>query len=362
MTIQKAHMIQRSSTSVEIYPSVQDDNIPQIRATELDSVDWKAKLSQSRINTAELLRYLELENHPLANSEAEKLFELRVPAGYLGKIRKGDPNDPLLLQILPQAAEHLSVAGFSDNPLDEQNYTPVKGVLHKYANRVLLITSAACAINCRYCFRRNFPYAEHRQSRADWQEALDYIRRTPELDEVILSGGDPLIQKNSYLLWLLNELDAIEHISRIRIHTRMLTALPERMDDRLLAGLIDLKTATVIVSHCNHPNELGDDLHAMFSRLKAANITLLNQAVLLKNINDDAQVLARLSKELFRLGILPYYLFMLDPVSGAAHFNVSEESARAIYQQLQSMLPGYLVPRLAREIPGRTSKTLVNLS
>ena len=360
-------MIQLSSTSVEKYTHGADVNQSGLESNDskgLDeaSADWKTQLSQSKMTTAELLRRLELNSHPLASTDAEKLFELRVPPAYLEKIRKGDPNDPLLLQILPQKAEHLTVPGYTEQPLDEQNYTPVKGLLHKYTNRVLLITSAACAINCRYCFRRNFPYAEHRQSRADWQAALDYIRQTKELDEVILSGGDPLIQTNGYLLWLLNEIDAIEHITRIRIHTRMLTSMPERMDAPLLAGLSALKTATVIVSHCNHPNELGDDLQDMFSKLKAANVTLLNQAVLLKNVNDDAQVLAELSKALFKLGILPYYLFLLDPVSGAAHFDMPLERAQRIYQDLQSRLPGYLVPRLSIEIPGQASKTLVNLS
>ena len=359
-------MIQLSSTSVEKYTHGADVNQSGLENTDLtrhegSSTDWKTRLSQSKMSTAELLRRLELDSHPLASSDAEKLFELRVPPAYLGKIRKGDPNDPLLLQILPQQAEHLTVPGFTEQPLDEQNYTPVKGLLHKYANRVLLITSAACAINCRYCFRRNFPYAEHRQSRADWQDALDYIRRTKELDEVILSGGDPLIQNNGYLLWLLNEIDAIEHITRIRIHTRMLSSMPERMDATLLSGLSALKTATVIVSHCNHPNELGEELVPMFAQLKAANITLLNQSVLLKNVNDDPKVLAELSKALFKLGILPYYLFLLDPVSGAAHFDISVEAARQIYQDLQSRLPGYLVPRLSIEIPGQASKTLVNL-
>lgn len=353
-------MIQLSTTSVEIYTSASAQKHKGSAEGECERDAWKIQLRQAKMTTAQLLSYLELDNHPLADTDAERLFELRVPPAYLGKIRKRDPNDPLLLQILPQVAEHLTIPGFSDNPLDEHRYTPVKGLLHKYANRVLLITSAACAINCRYCFRRNFPYAEHRQSRAEWQEALDYIRQTPALDEVILSGGDPLIQNNSFLLWLLDQLDHIEHISRIRIHSRMLTSLPDRMDKDLLNGLRALKTSTVLVIHCNHPNELGEDLRELFVNLRDAGITLLNQSVLLKNINDDARVLASLSRELFNLGILPYYLFLLDPVMGAAHFDVPQKRAEEIHHQMQSLLPGYLVPRLAREIPGQPAKTLVN--
>ena len=264
-------MIQLSTTSVETYAP---------------SSDWKIHLSQSKTTTSELLSYLGIEEHPLANTEAEKLFELRVPKAYLDKIKKGDPLDPLLLQILPQNKELLEVDGFTDNPLDEGKYNPVRGLFHKYKNRVLLIASSTCAINCRYCFRRTFPYDEHRQSRSDWQAALDYIRSNKQLDEVIFSGGDPLIQTNQSLLWLLQEVDNIEHIDRIRIHTRMLTSLPERLDNQLFEGFKSLSTPLVIVTHCNHPNELGDDLKPIFDKLRSANITLLNQSVLLKQVKN----------------------------------------------------------------------------
>ncbi len=245
----------------------------------------------------------------------------------------------------------------------EHTFTPVKGLLHKYANRVLLITSARCAINCRYCFRRSFPYDEHRQSREQWQDALNYIRSTHDVDEVILSGGDPLVQNNASLLWLLREIDSISHIQRIRIHTRMLTSMPARMDPELLSGLAELHKKIVLVTHCNHPNELDpQEQGQLFADLKAINITLLNQSVLLRGVNNDAETLARLSKKLFDLGILPYYLFLMDPVRGAAHFDVKEPEAVSIYQTLQSKLPGYLVPRLSREIPGEAAKTLISVS
>lgn len=340
-------MIQLSTTSVEEYAS---------------SSSWKEQLSQSKMTTQALLDYLGLDFHPLANSEAEKLFELRVPLAYLKKIKKKDPLDPLLLQILPQSQELIDVPGYTDNPLDETDYSPIKGLIHKYENRVLLVASSACAINCRYCFRRTFAYEEHRQSRYDWQKALEYIQKNLHIDEVILSGGDPLIQTNSSLLWLLNEIDSIDHIKRIRIHTRILTSLPDRLDKELLKGLAALSASLVIVTHCNHPNELGEDLRTTFNQLRSANITLLNQSVLLKDINDDVDILMTLSKELFQLGILPYYLFLLDTVSGAAHFNMSETAAKKLYLRLQSTLPGYLVPKLSIEIPGKPSKTLINIS
>lgn len=340
-------MIQLSATSVENYAP---------------RSDWKVKLSQSKMTCLELLNYVELDSHPLASADAEKLFELRVPEGYLKRIKKGDPNDPLLLQILPQTREFLEIPGFSDNPLDEASYTPVKGLLHKYANRVLLITSSTCAINCRYCFRRTFPYTEHRQSLKEWQEALNYISEHKAVDEVIFSGGDPLILNNQSLIWLLKQVDQIEHIKRIRIHTRILTSLPERLDEELLDAFENLKTALVIVTHCNHPNELDEEHRASFKKLRDLRVSLLNQSVLLKDINSNAHTLAELSKKLFDLGILPYYLFLLDTVSGAAHFQCSKEQALEIYQTLQSRLPGYLVPRLSVEEPGKTSKTLVSLS
>jgi EF-P beta-lysylation protein EpmB len=323
--------------------------------------NWKAKLSQCKMTTQELLEKVQLDSHPLASSEAEKLFELRVPPGYLEKIEKGQVNDPLLLQVLPQTLEFQNVEGFSDNPLNEDDFSPVKGLIHKYPNRVLLMSSESCAINCRYCFRRTFPYQQHRQSKADWQEALDYVRQHTELDEVILSGGDPLTQSNKYLFWLLSEIDAIPHIERIRIHSRLILTLPERIDGEFLAGIEKIRKHVVIVTHCNHPNELGAELIPYIDALKQRGVTVLNQSVLLKNINNDIATLNELSKSLFDLGILPYYLFIMDAVSGAAHFSLSIEDASKLYKCLQATLPGYLMPKLCVEIPGKTSKTLVNL-
>jgi len=337
-------MIQLSSTSVEVKPNLSD---------------WKSILSQSNISTKELLEYCQLESHPLASPSAEDLFSLRAPVTYLEKIEKGNTNDPLLLQILPQKHEHNSVTGFTDNPLNEDEYSPCKGLIHKYRSRVLLVMTSACVINCRYCFRRAFPYQNHKQSKSDWHNALDYVRQRTEVNEVILSGGDPLILDNNYLFWLLSEIDKIEHIKRIRIHSRLIVSVPQRIDSDFLKQLRCISKDIIIVTHCNHANELGDDVKASIEALKLEGVTILNQSVLLKNVNDNATTLAQLSEALFDTGILPYYLFLLDPVSGSAHFDIPKTRAQIIYQQLLTILPGFLCPRLSVEIPGAESKTPV---
>jgi len=323
--------------------------------------DWKSILSQSKITTKELLEYCKLDHHPLASSDAEGLFSLIVPRTYLEKIEKGNPNDPLLLQVLPQKSEHIEVAGFTENPLKEDTFSPVKGLIHKYPNRVLLITTSACVINCRYCFRRTFPYGEHRQSKAQWKDALNYISQRKMINEVILSGGDPLIQNNDSLFWLLSEIDAIAHIKRIRIHSRLLISLPQRIDKEFVERFKMIKKQKIIVTHCNHSNELGDDVKISIDALRSQNVTLLNQSVLLKSINDQPETLTELSEALFDTGILPYYLFLLDPVAGAAHFDISLAQAKDIYKQLLTQLPGFLTPRLSIEIPGEQSKTPIGI-
>lgn len=322
--------------------------------------NWKELLSQSRLTTQALLQKVGLKDHPLASGSAESLFELRAPQPYLDKIEHGNPNDPLLLQILPQQAEHNHVDGFSNDPLDETEYSPVKGLIHKYRNRVLLIASSTCVINCRYCFRRSFAYSEHRQSRSDWQEALNYIKKNQHISEVILSGGDPLINSNDYLFWLLQEIDQISHVTRIRIHSRLIVSLPQRIDSEFLQGLDLLKKSIIIVMHSNHPNELGDELAVVALQLKNKNVTLLNQSVLLRAVNDQAEILVSLSEALFKIGVLPYYLFILDKVAGAAHFFMPLSEATTIHKSLQASLPGYLVPKLAVEIPGKESKTTIS--
>jgi len=330
--------------------------------TKLDTSDqatWQHLLSNSAITSTQLLKQLELDGHPLLDQCASP-FPLRTPQPFIDKMRKQDPWDPLLLQVLPQAQERVTVEGFTQEPLEEQDYSPVSGLIHKYHSRALLVLTQACAIHCRYCFRRNFPYAEHQQSSSQWQTAFNYIAQHPEINEVILSGGDPLSLPDAYLEKLLKQIEAIDSVKRLRIHSRMLPTLPQRITPELCNMLERSRLQCVFVAHCNHPNELADDTAAAFTALKHANVTLLNQSVLLKQINDNANTLKTLSETLFDQGVLPYYLFTLDKVAGAAHFDLDLNQAKAIYQDLSTKLPGFLLPKLAIETPGQRSKTILS--
>ena len=290
----------------------------------------------------------------------EQQFPIIAPAAYLARITPGDTNDPLLLQILPQTQELISTPGYSDDPLEEADASPVKGLIHKYHGRVLLVASSTCAIHCRYCFRRHFPYQENRLQRHQHQQALDYISSDEEIHEVILSGGDPLTLSNSYLRWLVSAIEQLEQVSTLRIHTRLPVVIPDRIDSELLELLSSKSRLNIVfVIHCNHPNELDADVMSAMEKLKQSGITLLNQSVLLRDINDDADVLAALSHRLFECGVLPYYLHLMDPVQGAAHYNVPSEEALDLIANITKVLPGYLVPRLVQEQPGEASKTLV---
>lgn len=320
---------------------------------------WKTILRDSTISKQALLERLELDHHPLLDEHASS-FPLRVPAPFLDKIETGNPHDPLLLQVLPQARESLPVDGYISEPLLEQDFSPVPGLIHKYSSRALLILTQACAIHCRYCFRRNFPYNEHQQSRSEWSGALTYIASNRQINEVILSGGDPLSLSDSVLDELLQQIDRIPTVLRIRIHTRMLPSLPQRINQTLLKSLSSLRCKIVLVAHCNHPNELAEDTALAFRQLKQHGITLLNQSVLLRSVNDDPRTLAKLSERLFEQGVLPYYLFTLDKVAGAAHFDLDRKEAKQIYQELCALLPGFLTPKLAEEQPGEQSKRVLS--
>ncbi|CAN5360268.1 EF-P beta-lysylation protein EpmB [soil metagenome] len=286
-------------------------------------------------------------------------FPLRVPRGFIARMRPGDPYDPLLRQVLPIEAECGQSAGFEIDPLGEHALCTGDGVLQKYAGRALLLTTGACAVHCRYCFRRHFPYAHETAAAGGWAAALDHIRRTPDLREVILSGGDPLSLADHKLARLAESLVAIPHVERLRIHTRQPIVLPERVDDGLTGWLARLSLHKIVVVHCNHPNEIDATVRSALQRLRDCGVTLLNQAVLLRGINDSAQVLVTLSEALFSAGVLPYYLHLLDPVQGTAHFDVPEDRAVAILGAVAGRLPGYLVPRLAREVAGRPAKTVL---
>lgn len=319
---------------------------------------WQTQLARAIRDPRELCRRLGLDETWWPGAErGHDLFEVRVPEAYLARIRPGDPSDPLLRQVLPLAEEALAAPGYVADPLEEAEHAPAPGLIHKYAGRVLLIASPACAVNCRYCFRRHFPYEENAPSRAQWEATLDHLRDDATLHEAILSGGDPLAASDRQLAWLVERLDAIPHLKRLRIHTRLPVVIPERIDDALLGWLGDTRLQKVMVLHINHAHEIDEAVIAACRRLSEAGVTLLNQSVLLRGVNASVEALAALSERLFEAGILPYYLHVLDPVAGAAHFDVADDEARELVKGLREVLPGFLMPRLVREIPGEGSKT-----
>jgi EF-P beta-lysylation protein EpmB len=318
---------------------------------------WQAELAAAITSPRELVTELGLDPELVSAAEAAgSAFRLRVPRSPLARIQRGNPHDPLLRQVLPIGAELVDDADYTADPLGEGAARRAPGLLHKYHGRALLITTAACAIHCRYCFRREFPYAQQTSDSSRWSEALDAIERDTSIEEVILSGGDPLSLSDSRLASLTDALQRIPHVRRLRVHTRQPVVLPSRVDAGLTQWLTQLRLPVVFVLHVNHPNEVDADVQTACGRLRDSRVTLLNQTVLLQGVNDDPDVLAELSRRLFEIGVLPYYLHLLDRVRGAAHFDVPEERARLIAGQLAARLPGYLVPRLAREIPGAPAK------
>lgn len=318
---------------------------------------WRAEFADAVTDGAELLRLLDLEHRSeLLSERARRDFALRVPLSFVRRMRPGDPDDPLLRQVLPATAECLPQPGFSTDPLAEADAMPVPGLLHKYPGRVLLTLTGACAVNCRYCFRRHFPYPDANPAHAHWQAALDYLRADPGIAEVILSGGDPLMVGDERLAAMTAQLADIPQLQRLRIHTRLPVVIPSRVGETLVQALTGTRLKPVIVLHVNHPNEIDADFAGAVARLSGAGIALLNQSVLLAGVNDTADALAALSERLFAIGVLPYYLHQLDPVLGAAHFGVDDERARALVEALKQRLAGYLVPRLVRELAGAASK------
>ncbi len=319
---------------------------------------WQKELAAAIRDPETLYRALDLDLSLLPdNISAHQQFRLLVPHAYLAKMKKGDLNDPLLLQVLPQKVEMQKSAGFLNDPVGDLAATAIPGLLHKYHGRVLLITTGACAIHCRYCFRRHFPYQSSNASTQEWQPALEYIQHHSEIHEVILSGGDPLTLSDKKLAAISQKLDGIPHLTTLRIHTRLPLVLPQRINSELINWLSNSRLQIVFVLHSNHANEIDIDVQQACHQLQQINVTLLNQSVLLKNINDSAETLVQLSQRLFQVGVLPYYLHLLDRVQGSAHYECSEEQALDLMQQLQTKLPGYLVPKLVREEAGKTFKT-----
>jgi EF-P beta-lysylation protein EpmB len=319
---------------------------------------WQQALAAAVTDPAELCQLLDLDPElVLPARHAAATFSLRVPRSFVARMRRGDRHDPLLLQVLPLAQESLAVTGFGADPLGELAARAAPGVLHKYCGRVLLVATGACAVHCRYCFRRHFPYEAEAALAAGWSRALDYVRADDSITEVILSGGDPLSLSQRRLSQLGDALQAIPHVRRLRIHTRYPVVLPERIDSALLAWLHELPLQKVMVIHANHAQELDAQVAAVCSELRSTGTVLLNQTVLLAGINDSVAALRQLSERLFAIGVLPYYLHVLDKVAGAAHFDVPTRLALRLHRELAAELPGYLLPRLVREDAGGASKT-----
>ncbi len=321
---------------------------------------WQQALADLITDPGELLSLLELD--PALYQEAMQAvqsFPLKVPRGYVKRMQKGNLHDPLLQQVLPLGLELIQVPGYDLDPLHESETNPVPGLLHKYHGRVLITLTSACAIHCRFCFRRHFPYDENNPGKRGWEKIFAYLAKDPSISEVILSGGDPLAVSDHLLQSFTQQLTLIPHIKRLRIHTRLPIVLPERITPSLLDWLTHLTLEPVIVVHTNHPQEINEEVEAALSLLKRASIHVLNQSVLLKGVNDEALILALLSEKLFAAGVLPYYLHLLDKVQGAAHFDLLHERAQTLHRELSAMLPGYLVPRLVCEEAGRPGKVLV---
>jgi L-lysine 2,3-aminomutase len=317
---------------------------------------WRELWRDAITDAGELLQILGLGDRADLLPPDDAGFALRVPRGFVARMRRNDPTDPLLLQVLPQRAEHEWTEGFSMDAVGDLASKAGHGVLHKYDGRALLIASGSCAVNCRYCFRRHFPYGEEIAAASQWRDALALVRADPSIRELILSGGDPLALATHKLEELTHGLSDLPHVIRLRIHTRLPVVLPERVDDGFIAWLAALPLQKVVVLHANHANEFDASVDAACARLRAAGATLLNQSVLLRGVNDDGDALAALSERMFASGVLPYYLHQLDRVQGAAHFEVDDHRALALIEDLRARLPGYLVPRLVREVGGDASK------
>ncbi|HZX72136.1 MAG TPA: EF-P beta-lysylation protein EpmB [Rhodanobacter sp.] len=320
------------------------------------ATDWRELWRDAITDPVELLQAVGLGGRTDLLPPDDAGFALRVPRGFVARMRRGDPRDPLLLQVLPQRSEHDQVEGYSTDAVGDLASKAGHGLLHKYDGRALLIASGSCAINCRYCFRRHFPYAEEIAATSQWRDALAQLRADPSIRELILSGGDPLALATHKLEELARGLAELPQVIRLRIHTRLPVVLPERIDDTFISWLAALPMQKVVVLHANHANEFDAAVDEACARLRGAGASLLNQSVLLRDINDDADTLVALSERLSAAGVLPYYLHQLDRVHGAAHFEVSDAVALELQQQLRARLPGYLVPRLVREVAGDTAK------
>jgi EF-P beta-lysylation protein EpmB len=321
--------------------------------------NWQSQLSDLITNPEELLQILQLAPEQLLSGAllASQAFKLRVPRAFVARMQPGNPLDPLLLQVLPHHLELEDHPGFVTDPLGEEQANQQPGVLHKYKSRFLLTLTGACAVHCRYCFRRHFPYQENLPKSEDWLNIRQYLHSQPDINEVILSGGDPLTLSNRKLKTWIERLESVPHLRFLRIHSRVPIVIPNRIDEELLSMLKNSRLRIILVVHSNHASELDDLTCKQLNQLVQQQITVLNQAVLLKGVNDSAPILVDLSYRLFDAGVMPYYLHVLDKVKGAHHFDLSADYINKIYTEVLANLPGYLVPKLVREIAGEKNKT-----
>lgn len=321
---------------------------------------WQQALSDMITDPLDLLSTLDLSPADLPTEIiTDSHFPLRVPKPFVARMQKGNPLDPLLLQVLPRAAEVIAKIGYTKDPLQELAANPIPGLLHKFHGRVLVTAAGSCAINCRYCFRQYFPYEENSISKERFQQIYSYIHNDESISEVILSGGEPLIVKDHKLAQWVHSLESIPHLQRLRIHTRLPIVIPDRINEELLQWIEQSRFQMILVIHCNHANEIDDAVIAKLQALKKIGVTLLNQSVLLKGINDHADTLIALSERLFAAGVLPYYLNLLDRVLGSSHFEVPETMAISLRNDMLQKLPGYLVPKFVRELAGAPNKMTI---
>lgn len=352
-------MIQRTAGLIEARSVDVTSDSQEAAGTQ----SWQQLLSGSITSPDALLQRLGLD--PVEWREGaelgHQLFSIRVPEPYARRMEPGNPQDPLLRQVLPTTEEGRSLPGYVTDPLEEAGSVTTTGLIRKYKSRALLMVTGQCAINCRYCFRRHFPYDEHRLTSDQRNRILDTLADDPDINEVILSGGDPLVASDKLLSFWVKAIADIPRIRRLRIHTRLPVVIPQRITQGLLETLSNSRLQCVMVLHINHPNELDEHVKAAMARLREAGVTLLNQSVILQGVNDSSDTLAALSERLFECHIMPYYLHAFDPVAGAHHYAVSDDRARGIVKELLARLPGFLVPRLVRELPDKPGKTPIDL-
>ncbi len=323
--------------------------------------NWQKELANSFNSPESLLTYLGFDAQAFTkDNQARDLFALRVPRFFADLMTPNDINDPLLKQVMPVADEFIVDPDFSTDPLEEQQSSE-QGMLHKYHNRVLLMVRGGCAVNCRYCFRRHFPYGDHHNNKADWLEVFKQIGSDPNIDEVILSGGDPLMANDDYLSWMLQQINLIPNVKRVRIHSRLPVVLPYRITEQFVQLCHQAQQQIIMVLHINHPQEISVELADKVELLIQAGVSVLNQAVMLRGINDSSDTQIALNEALFSNRIQPYYLHLFDRVQGAAHFAISDERAVAIMQDVIAKQSGYMIPKLVREIGGEASKTPIDL-